>query len=61
MLGKKPQFTFIHQLDTNMKMNLKKLENWWDNTGFAIYLVLLVMLFFGMIIKMYTMGVHTWD
>jgi hypothetical protein len=44
-----------------MKMNLKKLENWWDNTGFAIYLVLLVMLFFGMIIKMYTMGVHTWD
>lgn len=44
-----------------MKIDLKKLENWWDNTGFIIYLVLLGSLLVGMIIKMYLMGVHTWD
>jgi hypothetical protein len=46
---------------TEMKINLKKLENWWDNTGFKIYLILLVGLFIWIIIKMYLTGVHTWD
>ncbi len=44
-----------------MKIDLKKLENWWDNTGFAIYVGLLVALFIWINIKFYLMGVHTWD
>ena len=44
-----------------MKINIKKLENWWDNTGFIIYLALLVMLFIWINLKMYLIGVHTWD
>jgi hypothetical protein len=43
-----------------MKIDLKKLENWWDNKGFVIYVGLLVLLFIWINIKMYLMGVHTW-
>ena len=46
---------------TEMSDKLKKLDDWWDNIGFKIYLGLLIALFIGLMIKMYLMGVHTWD
>ena len=61
MLERKLLCLFTHQLDTKMKINLKKLEDWWDNTGFVIYVGLLIALFIWINIKFYLMGVHTWD